>query len=161
MNDSIIQSLLVNLKVLSKVEENGRISATGCNLAIENNNLLTPIKRWFSGDSRMVDYSFIISIISQSIDCGRMLINTINQINSRDDTTSHENEKMISSLLDLEYLSEELDNSIIGIRNLIKTYRSDPTTVAKLEVIINKINTEVNKYKIFLSRNQQHKSNEN
>ena len=153
MNDSIIESLSVNLKVLAGIpEQNGRISASGCNLSLEPDVPYLGVKRWLTGDSRQHDFSLINSIIAQTIDCTKMLMGNIIHIRQKSDASPYEKEKYISSLLDLEGLADDLENSMKGIRNLTVTYRSDQLMCSRLSVIIRKITTEVSKIKNFISR---------
>lgn len=158
MNDSLIQNLIVNLKVLSKVEEDGKVSSTGQSLQIEISNKwwMQTLKRTLYGDNRNIDYDFINNIINQTIECSRMLITDMTTTIELgiDRIRSNTKDRFVNNWLDLGFLRDGLHDSINGINNLIKTYRKDQTIVAKLEVMINRINTEVRKINLFLNRHE-------
>ena len=66
---NMLSNVLVNLKVISKIAENGKISTTSVNntIAIENENYFTPIWRFVNGDSRKRAIECINDIVDNAI----------------------------------------------------------------------------------------------
>lgn len=126
---SIPDKLLVNLKILSKIEKNGRIArSTSGIISLESNAFYQSVKRIVSHDSRSQSVFEIQSIITEA-------------------------QEKIDSLLESKYLKclspeyiriceilkllvNELPGTIKGLENLRFTYKSDVYTESQIDIIL-------------------------
>lgn len=144
--------LLVNLRILSKIEKNGRICRSRDGIvALERSAFYQSLKRFITSDSRKQSVSEIKSIVSEAFEC------IANILSSRYLVASESQSDIYYKLCEeLDLLVDALDNSRIGIENLKFTYSNDPNTASQLDILIIKINSVVRdtKYKL-----QYHKTN--
>ena len=109
----MIDTILVNLKVLSKVGENGKISFSGNSsnnqICINEQNFLTPLYRYISGDSRHKTILIINEIINNAIQISNnMLQNTCMTIYDKlDKPSSYEISKFNKQFQSLKSISTE------------------------------------------------------
>ncbi len=131
MNNNNYESLMVNLKIISKIPKNGRISrnydinTSNTNIIVleSNNTVLLPFKRIYYGDSRYTAIQDINTIIN----------NTIEYIKEIEIT------KPESYKIKIKQLLYHLEHSIHGITNLKVTYSSDITISSKIDILLQKI----------------------
>lgn len=135
----IPDNLLINLKILSKIQKNGRI-ARSCDgiIALENDTYYQPIKRFISHDSRKQAVFEINSIITECI-------NTLHHIlNSKyTNKTFYKTDEFMKNIENLNLLITEMELAKGGILNLKFTYQNDPNISSQLDITILKINTTV------------------
>lgn len=132
----IPDKLFINLKILSKIQKNGRISRSSDGIiALEHETFYQSVKRFITSDSRRQSVFEINSIINETITCMNNIVNSkfMNKIYSNTDEY-YKNCETLSLLL------KELTESKIGIENLKFTYSSDPNVNSQLEILIIKIN---------------------
>ena len=109
-----IDELIINLKILAKLEQNKKLMAKESLLNIETESFIPEnIRRRYRGDSRDVTIKKIDEIIVKSI------------------IFTNENKFDFKSYI---------MNSLSGIKNLSKTYSDCPKTQARLSTIMDKIN---------------------
>ena len=115
MNDN----LWINLKVLEQLPAFAKLNTFHELFYIEKSTFYNPIGFWrmLRGDNRSLTIKRIDKLLEQS-----SLILTSNQ----------------ATALELN-LQNHLKKSINGIQNLKKTYEDDPTTIAALERLLDKI----------------------
>jgi hypothetical protein len=141
-----INELLVNLKIISKIPENGRIKRCEKLIALEDSNVkLFWIKRFISGDSRKKAITDITDIISYAIEkCDDIVNSKFFEGHSK----MNINDSFVSKKMDIEYqkhyeilelIYNELKTSIIGLMNLKTTYHDDATIVAKIDILLSRI----------------------
>lgn len=115
-----IEEIIINLKLLNKVEKNQKIITRGSYLNIEPRSIVPEfIRRWNRQDSRQETLKKINSIID-------IAIQNMDDIKYKDYNIK-------------KYLSE----SIIGITNLKETYVLCNQTCSRLDIIIDKIHTKL------------------
>lgn len=136
---SISDKLLINLKILSKIQKNGRIARSYDGIiSLETDSVYQPLKRFLTSDSRRQAVSEINSIISECIDtCNNILESKYLNKNfaHTDEYTKHyEN---------LDLLATELENAKTGIENLKFTYQCDPNVASQLDITLLKVNTTI------------------
>ena len=101
--------VIVNLKIIAKIQKGDRITTTSSYLNIEQRSLVPEcIRRWKSGDGR-----------NESIRKINIIVN--NALSSKTP------------------IQDYLISSIEGLRNLQDTYTGDLQTVARIDTIIDKI----------------------
>lgn len=145
--------LFINLKILSKIQKNGRIcrSYDGI-ISLENDNFYQSIKRFVSHDSRKQSIFEINSIINESIECLNSIINSkyMNKLQANSD-------EYFKSCEDISLILKELSAARHGIENLKFTYTIDANIESQLDIINVKIqsslkdmNFKLNYFKSFL-----------
>jgi hypothetical protein len=135
----IPDKLLINLKIISKIQKNGRIARSYDGIiSLETDQVYQSLKRFLTSDSRKQAVFEINSIISESID-------TINYIlNSKFMNIQYcQTDEYFKNCENLNLLINELGLSKYGIENLKFTYQNDPNIVTQLDIIILKIMTTI------------------
>ena len=132
----IPDSLLINLKIVSKIQKNGRIckSADGI-ISLESESFYQPFKRFLSNDSRKQAVFEINSVITEAIETMHHLLN--NKIMTSSNSQSEEYYENYDSL---NLLLTSMIQATIGVENLKFTYQNDLNTVSQLDIIILKLN---------------------
>jgi hypothetical protein len=143
----IPDKLFINLKILSKIQKNGRIrrSFDGI-ISLEKDTFYQSLKRFVSSDSRKQSVCEINSIINETINCLQFMINSkfMNKNYSHTDEYYHTCE-------DISLILTELQASKSGIQNLKFTYTVDPNIATQLDIILIKIDNTL--------RDSRHKLN--
>lgn len=135
--NNIPDKLLVNLKIMSKIQKNGRIcrSMDGI-IALESETIYQPIKRFLTADSRKQAISEINSIISECIDVLSFSCNSKWMHPQCAYTSEFKN-----TCENMSLVLHELEQAKYGIENLRFTYLTDHNTSSQLDIIILKINS--------------------
>lgn len=135
--DIFSDKLLVNLRILSKIPKNGRItrSIDGV-IALENYGYLISFKRFLTADSRKQTLIEIDKILSSSISKFKEILQ------KNVGHGSHEKTKEL-----LAILQKEIENSTVGLENLKTTYQEDQSMVSHLDIFLLKIQTLVSEIK--------------
>jgi hypothetical protein len=135
----IPDKLLINLKIISKIQKNGRITRSYDGIiSLENNVFYQAIKRFISSDSRKQAIFEINSIISESISILNHILNS-KYMNK----TFNESDEYIKNCENITLILSELELSKQGIENLKFTYQNDPNIVSQIDILILKINTTI------------------
>ena len=131
----IPDKLFINLKILGKIQKNGRIcrSYDGI-ISLENDNFYQSVKRTFSNDSRKQSIFEINSIINECIECLNGILNSkyMNKLQANTDD-------YFKSCEDISLILKELSFAKNGIENLKFTYTVDANVESQLDIIIVKI----------------------
>lgn len=127
--DNTIRNIILDLKIITLVEPNGRLYLSKDTLAVERNLFYTSVKRFIMGDSR----SIVIDRIKQRISELNYLL---------------KNNHIIEGwlILELKALIEPLKN---GLTNIKMTYNDDSQTCATIDIIISQI---INMNEIYLEK---------
>jgi hypothetical protein len=135
----IPDNLLVNLKILSKIQKNGRISRSYDGvISLEQEVVYQPLKRFLQCNSRKQAVFEINSIINECIE----IINHI--LNSKHTNKNFCNtEEYIKNCELLGLLIKEIKNAKVGIENLKFTYQTDLNITSQLDIIILKVNSTI------------------
>jgi len=128
--------LLINLKILGKIEKNGRISRSYDGvITLEEDVFYQSIRRFMNHDSRKQSINEIDSIIE-------MLETTIKSLlNNKVLYERNDNLEYASICEVLSIIREDILGAKEGIENLRFTYKDDINTGTKLEMILLKIKT--------------------
>lgn len=131
--------LFINLKILSKIQKNGKISRSSDGIiALENENFYQFFKRFVTSDSRKQSVFEINSIINDTI---RALENIINsKFMNKIYYNTHEFYKGCDNL---NLILKELCLAKIGINNLQFTYKSDVNITSQLDILIIKMESTI------------------
>ncbi len=138
MTEILLDNIIIELKVISKIPENGKI----CTVSTDNISIETTkgyqqsIKRFLYSESReraiqkLKETVDKVSCISRNtLDSKYLSIHTT--------PTEHEISKHKQIVTKLKELCENIKNSLNGFNNLHTTYINDATITARLETMIN------------------------
>ena len=115
-----IEEIIINLKILEKIDKNQKLITRGSYLNIEPTSLIPEcLRRWNRQDNR-----------HETIKKINAVINTAIEFLQRGDTN---NDKFFN-------VKEYIEKSKLGINNLKETYATCNQTCARLDIIIDKIN---------------------
>lgn len=139
-----MNNIFVNLKIISKVKPNDKIYLNNDNfISIEYDSFLQGILRYIFKNSRSKNinnlnnfYCVVYSYIDE-------LLNSKYLTNNKE--CDHQNENYINALNSLKEINTYIKSSINGLENLKETYINDIVTISKLDIIISKIETYVNR----------------
>ena len=154
----INDKLLINLRILGKIQKNGRISRSSDGIiSLENETFYQPIKRFVTSDSRKQSVSEINSIITEAISTIDNILNS-KYMKMPINYNLNEEDNYYKNYEDLSVILKELDNARNGIVNLQFTYNYDANASTQLDIIILKIDStlkdnlfKLNYFKTFLS----------
>ena len=149
MSLSHLDNLLINLRIIGRLEENGRVSTTSrTNVSIEKETWGQGVKRLVWKDSRKHAYEAIKANVNAVFEISSQLLDS-NYLNDSiadwADTPAEfrraEREKIYQAL---KNVSRDLRASIKGISNLSRTtYNNDVNIQEKLQQIIQNIELHV------------------
>lgn len=129
-----ISNIILDLEIIKQTKENDKLGLMimdgSKKLFVDSYSTLSSLKRWYNGYNR-----------EDSIEYLQELILKIENINKFLVEGNHSN----SGLL----LKKTMESALIGLTNLKNTYADDSITTAKLTIIINKLNVEINNLKKF------------
>ena len=113
---SIMEDTLVNLRVLAKLQPFQRLNTRRALFQITNKQRFVPewLQRWWEGSSRESDFGRIRDVYTSAFD--------------------HMNNSMRMHLLE----------SMKGLRSLKKTYENDQTMLARLDTLMESVETICN-----------------
>lgn len=133
----IPDKLLINLKILSKIQKNGKITRSYDGIiSLDSETFYQPIRRFIASDSRKQAVFEINSIISECIDT------FFNILNSKYMNKHYYNtDEFKKNCENIDLLLSELDSARIGVENLKFTYQNDQNIVSQLDIIILKMST--------------------
>jgi hypothetical protein len=125
MNDSedIVDHLLTSLKVIAMIKEGQKVCVRNGHLSLETQStgVVTSVKRWIHGDSRATTLHYIKSVLHNSIIVSK----------------TYKNQTSVDKL------TLGMTEALIGISSLIVTYAEDATVSATLQVLHNRVSTEL------------------
>lgn len=129
--------LLINLKILSKIQKNGRISRSYDGIiGLESERFYQSLKRLVTSDSRKQSVFEINSIVNECIETVQHLVNSKYMHQQYCHT-----EEYVKLCETLRMLLREMDGARVGIENLKFTYQVDHNVVSQLDIIVLKLNT--------------------
>ena len=129
--------LLINLRILSKIQKNGRIAKSYEGIInLEDNTVYKGLKRFIYNDSRKQSVFEINSIIDEVGVTFNHLINNKHMNKSFSHTSEH-----IKNLEIINLLLKEVQDAKTGVENLRFTYRSDQNIISQIDIVILKMNS--------------------
>jgi hypothetical protein len=135
----IPDKLFINLKILSKIQKNGRISRSSDGIiSLEHETFFQSIKRFLTSDSRRQSVFEINSIINETIECMNNIVNS-KFMNKMYNTT----DEYYKNCENLTLLLKELLLGKGGIENLKFTYSGDHNVNSQLDILIIKIDSSI------------------
>lgn len=143
----VLDNMLLNLKIISKIPENGRIKRSELGtIALDNRVTLNWLRRSINRDSRKRSIDDINSTIEFSIEKCNDIINSkyfeehhIHRSKSHSFISRKIDDEYIKQYEILETIHNELKRTLAGLINLKTTYYEDMTSVSRIDIIISKI----------------------
>ena len=134
-----IDTYLLNLKIISKLEENDKLITTDKLLKIDKPTIFQGVHRWMSNESRSNTLEVLNQIYENSFDITDILLN------KEKEATENKKELEDSNSQIFQKFIIEFTNSLSGIDNLKKTYKDDILVLSQLDMISNKLNSRLEK----------------
>lgn len=131
----IPEKLLINLTILAKIQKNGRIKRSYDGIVSLDEEKFQSIKRFMNNDSRKQSVFEINSIITDTADKVKEIVN--NKYMNQNYTNTEEYYSNCELLL---LLNKSLASAKEGVINLKFTYTNDHNTLSQLDIILLKIN---------------------
>ena len=120
-----INNILLNLEIIKQIKEGDKLAIHilpgSTKLFVDNSTLLSGPKRWYNGYNREDNIKFVEELVTTIEKTSEIIIN------------GNHNELAIN-------LINAIRNSLSGLNNLKITYINDSITIAKLTLIINRLN---------------------
>lgn len=131
--------LLINLKILSKIQKNGRIAKSHNGIiSLEGTSFYQSVKRFVTNNSRKQAIYEINSIINEAVDTFNTLINS-KYMNKH----FNQSDEYIRGCEDLELVILEFTNAKRGIENLHFTYQNDHNISSQIDIVLLKMNITI------------------
>ena len=125
--ENILHQYLTKLRIISKIPENGRLDTTKNDLNIYNNTIIDWCWRKLSGDSKECTAKYLVELYRE--------INSFSEQIKYNIVTETESTQKNRKLTMLVSLTEKIKESLIGVRNLINTYKTYLKIVSVLECL--------------------------
>lgn len=138
-NKTEIDNCLLNLKIISKLEENDKLITSQDILKIDKPVVFQGVKRWYSQEGREATMEKLNGIYQKSFDITDSILK--NEQNQNDNTIdlNDSNSQVFQKFI------VEFTNSLNGIDNLKKTYKEDIPMKSQLDMIGSKLNNRLEK----------------
>ena len=155
---SLLDKIYINLKIISKIQENGKITTTNPGqITIEEQTMLNAFWRTLTGDSRKNTVAFLQQLLT-NVDVTTNNLMRSPYFHSFDNTDMYQITEHNTIMEQLRKLSQELRNSKNGVANLHITYNDDASVAAKLEEVMSRIDTLVNRIEKAITFSENYKN---
>lgn len=136
---SLPDKLFINLKIIGKIQKNGRISRSSNGIiSLENDHFYQSITRFVKSDSRKQSIFEINTIINETLEC----LNNI--VNSKFMSKNYSNtDEYYKNYENINLIVNEIKKAKLGIENLKFTYTSDANITCQLDILIIKIDSSI------------------
>ena len=134
-----IDTYLLNLKIISKIEENDKLITTDKLIKIDKPTVFQGVHRWMSSESRTNTLEILNQIYENSFDITDILLTKEKDLDENKKELEDSNSQIFQKFI------IEFTNSLVGIDNLKKTYKDDILILSQLDMISNKINSRLEK----------------
>ena len=152
----MIDQLLINLRVVSKIKPQDKIDVWDCKLYLTTPTLLRSLKRTICRQNRQSSIDFIKKLICDAVEFSNALMNAKKQEQKNCGNTrltfmsEYNNNIAWTNECNLKDLFEELTKTRVGLENLKVTYDDDATAVSQIEVMSNTIDNQVKAIQNFM-----------
>ena len=137
---SRIEDNLLNLKIISKIKENDKLSSQEKIIKIDPPSLLQGVYRWMNAEGRTITMEKLTDIINESMLITEGLLKREKELKENEYLDLQENNSQI-----FQNFIIELTNSLLGLENLKKTYYEDINIMSQLDILLKKITTRIDK----------------
>ena len=129
-----IDSILLDLKIISQIKENDKLVTSKDLLEIDN-SYFQSIKRYWNNDNRFSSIEYIKDTVNRTLD---FTDTTLNNTNINDKNIFMENNSHI-----LQRFLVEMTNAIKGLDNLKLTYNTDITITSAIDIYKEKLTMRI------------------
>ena len=152
ITDDMITNILYKLSILSYIKQGEKLVCYDDTITIDE-SYIKSVSRFFSNQNRTDAIDYITKLINDSIEitdfiyrCELSVRKNIKEKDQRQTKTffKNSNEKILKQF----YI--KMTNAIDGLTNLKLTYNSDITIKTHIELLINRINTRIDKIESIL-----------
>jgi hypothetical protein len=140
IDKSVIEDNLLNLKIISKIKENDKLSSQEKIIKIDPPSILQGVYRWINAEGRTVTLEKLTEIIDESMKITEDLLAREKELKNNQYLDLEENNSQI-----FQNFIIELTNCLLGLENLKKTYCNDISIMSKLDLLLKKITTRLDK----------------
>ena len=138
-NTTIVDNCLLNLKIISKLEENDKLITNQDILKIDKPVFFQGVKRWFSKEGRETTMDKLNEIYNESFKITDGILKDEKMDKKEDNDLDDSNSQIFQKFI------VEFTNSLNGIDNLKKTYKDDVPMKSQLDMIGNKLSNRLEK----------------
>lgn len=135
----LIDNCLLNLKIISKLEENDKLITNQDILKIDKPVIFQGIKRWYSKEGRNTTMERLNNIFDESFNITDEILRNAKTDDNEENNLNYSNSQIFQKFI------VEFTNSLSGIDNLKKTYKDDIPMKSQLDMIGNKLNNRLEK----------------
>lgn len=146
MSSHLLNRIIIDLRIIAKIPENGKISTTTTDpIRVETITTAQGFHRWIWGDSREQSYTALRNLVNNIVDISDNILQSRYMNIPLNELTPHELSEFNRCHSQLKTLAKEINNSLQGFSNLHRTYENDATISSKLEVLMSNLNDQKNK----------------
>ena len=138
-NTTQVDYCLLNLKIISKLEENDKLITNQDILKIDKPVLFQGVKRWYSKEGRETTMAKLNDIYNESFKITDNIL-----ADEKNDQKENSNLEDSNSQIFQKFIVE-FTNSLNGIDNLKKTYKDDIPMKSQLDMIGSKLSNRLEK----------------
>jgi hypothetical protein len=141
INDTNFDSYTLNLKILSKIKEGDKLSVNENGLKIEGPYTLQFFYRYINSDSRFNTIKYLNIFFNN---CKKIIAHKFKKEYMNPNTNNTSNDNYLFYLYERDEIAcfkSDLQKTIFGLNNLIKTYHEDKKMSDAIIFLIEKINT--------------------
>lgn len=140
LNKKQIEDNLLNLKIISKIKENDKLSSQEKIIKIDPPSILQGVYRWMNSEGRSITLDKLTEIVNNSMDITEGLLKREKDLKENEYLDLQENNSQIFQTFIIE-----LTNTLLGLENLKKTYCNDINIMSQLDILLKKITTRIDK----------------
>lgn len=140
LNKKQIEDNLLNLKIISKIKENDKLSSQEKIIKIDPPSILQGVYRWMNSEGRSITLEKLTEIVNNSMDITEGLLKREKDLKENEYLDLQENNSQIFHTFIIE-----LTNTLLGLENLKKTYCNDINIMSQLDILLKKITTRIDK----------------
>lgn len=145
---TILDNIFINLRVIAKIPENGKISTISPGqVKLEDEGYTTTIWRTLTRDSRTKSIKLLMGLFNDVNEYSDNTISSLYYVKQyeNDNLTMFQLNENARKCHTLRKLVRELGNARPGLKNLSNTYKDDPNVIAGIEEIQDKIDLQITK----------------
>ena len=140
-----IDSILLDLKIISQIKENDKLVTSKELLEIDN-SYFQSIKRYWNNDNRISSIEYIKNTVNRTLE---FTDTTLNDTHTDNKNIFIENNSHI-----LQRFLVEMTNAIKGLDNLKLTYNTDITVISAIDIYKEKLNMRIEAIQNILTINR-------
>ena len=138
-NTTQVDYCLLNLKIISKLEENDKLITNQDILKIDKPVLFQGVKRWYSKEGRETTMAKLNDIYNESFKITDNILADEKNVQKENSNLEDSNSQIFQKFI------VEFTNSLNGIDNLKKTYKDDIPMKSQLDMIGSKLSNRLEK----------------